>query len=316
MTSDFRDQLQAIKNKTNHYDKPHFTFEQQVERLKTLGLTVNNEAHAKKKLSHINYYRLSAYFIHFQTTKDRFNDDAAFEKLIETYSFDSKLRGLLFNAIENIEVFARTQIAYWHSQKYGPFGYLDKANFHPDCTQAFYDEIQSAIKGEVGRSDEAFKEHFKQKYGSTDLPVWAMVEVTSFGTISKLYKALPSDEQKAVVKEIKVANALFQNWLHTLSVIRNACAHHSRVWDKQLRISFLVPNKHRYFRDLESKKQRFDNTRVFFALSVIKCIFDAIGEEADFKQALVQLLQEYPHIDIASMGFPANWEELELWSDA
>lgn len=53
------------------YNKPHLTYQQQIELLKNRGLIVKDEQFAIIKLQHISYYRLSAYFLPFQSTKDR-----------------------------------------------------------------------------------------------------------------------------------------------------------------------------------------------------------------------------------------------------
>ena len=121
-------QLQIIKNKSNGYEKTHLSFELQLEKLKSKGLIIHNDSYAIKKLSHINYYRLSAYYIPFQYPKDsdipdKFYDNAEFRHIISLYDFDAKLRRLVFGALEIIEVHIRTQIAYYHTQIYDAFVY-------------------------------------------------------------------------------------------------------------------------------------------------------------------------------------------------
>jgi abortive infection bacteriophage resistance protein len=51
-----------------------------------------------------------------------------------------------------------------------------------------------AIREETGRSSETFISHFRDKYGTTDLPIWAMVEVVSMSTLSKIYAILKTTE--------------------------------------------------------------------------------------------------------------------------
>lgn len=142
-------QLQKIKNTTNTFNKPHLSFESQLEKLKNRGLCVRNEAFAIKKLSHINYYRLRAYFWLFQHPKDSpkkslFLDNIEFRSIIRVYEFDAKLRRLIFGAIETIEVYVRTQIAFCHAKEYEAFGYLDKENL--SCEELIFDSV---FKGEL-----------------------------------------------------------------------------------------------------------------------------------------------------------------------
>ena len=328
-------QLQTIKNNHNTYTKPHLTFEQQVKYLKSNGLIVPNEAYALKKLSHINYYRLSAYSLSFQYPKNTskaglFHEGTEFKDLIQLYTFDAKLRNILFGALETIEVYIRTQITYCHAKEYGAFGYLDKNNFN--CSEEDFDEIITEIRKESKRSDEKFINHFKSKYRTSDLPLWTIVEVLSFGTISRIFTAMKQSDKVVVCENLPINHKIFKRWMHSLTILRNICAHHSRAWNRELRVPFAIPSNNTLFNPIRKiikskfkeeiegsliyEDKEFDNNNsIFFALSVMKYIFDSIGEEVDFIIEIKQLLKSYPQIDIKAMGFVNGWEELELWSD-
>jgi len=328
-------QLQQIKNNHNTYNKPHLSFEKQVEHLKSNGLTVPNEAFALKKLSHINYYRLSAYFLTFQYPKKStkagfFHEETEFRQIIQLYDFDAKFRRLIFGALEVIEVYMRTQIAYHHTENYGAFGYLSHENFQ--CSIDEFEALVHDMKQESKRSDEKFIKHFRQTYNSNDLPLWSIVEVLSFGTISKLFYAMHNDDKKRVIEQIPVTTTVFSKWLHSLTILRNICAHHSRVWNKELRVPFAIPSKNSLFDPLRKiTKSKFkeevdgvliyedkeydNNNSTFFSLSVIKYIFDSIGEEVDFLTEIKQMITTYPDLDLKAMGFVEGWETFDIWSD-
>jgi abortive infection bacteriophage resistance protein len=323
-------QLQQIKNSFSTYNKPHLSFEEQVKKLKSNGLIIPNDSYAIKKLSHTNYYRLSAYCIPFQYSKngtkpDQFYPDVEFNHIISLYDFDAKLRRLVFGALEVIEVYIRTQIAYVHGAKYKPFGYLLHENL--ECDAAYFDKLTQDIKDECNRSDEKFIEHFRTKYNTTDLPLWSVVEILSLGTLSRLFSALKSEEQQAIADTLNVKPKALASWLHSLTIVRNRCAHHSRLWNVQLRIPFAVPSKSPLFTPLKTiKKIKFingeqkevlydNNASVFFALSVMKFILDGMGEEVDFITEVKQLITEHSVVDLKAMGFVDGWESLDIWSD-
>jgi len=323
-------QLQQLKNENNSYQKPHLSFEKQLEHLKSKGLIIPNEPYALKKLSHLNYYRLSAYSLNFKYPKesekaDYFYEGTEFREIIQLYDFDAKLRRLIFGALETIEVYIRTQLAYVHTSNYEAFGYLEDENFQ--CSREDFEKLMKDIKSESKRSDEKFIKHFKDKYNSTDLPLWSVVEVLSLGTVSRFFSLLKVDDKKEIVKAIGVHQKVFQNWLHALTIVRNMCAHHSRTWNKQLRIQFAIPAKNPLFEPIRKiTKKRFSHGKmqdreydnkssIFFALSVIKYILDSIGEEVDFVEELKDLLNSHPSIDKNSMGFVDNWSELNIWSN-
>ena len=313
--NDFASQLQTIKNQQNSYTKPFKTFEELLELLKSRKLIISNESYALLKLKHIGYYRLSAYFLPLQHKKDSdlkniFLPGVTFEDILELYYFDTQLRRLIFEAIERIEIYFRTQIAHIHASEYGAFGYLDRDNLK--CTQEFFDQLQEAINKEKERSKESFIAHFKEKYNTTDLPIWAVVEVISMSTLSKLYASLKTPQQQQIVKLFdKINKDVLHNWFHTLTVVRNICAHHARLWNKTLGVKFEVPKKHEEF-----KKIARSNDKVFFALSVIVFVLESIGEELAFKQQFKALLLEHPNVDTKAMGFVNGWEHLAMWSDA
>jgi abortive infection bacteriophage resistance protein len=309
----FKEQLQNIKNKNNSYSKLPKTFDEQLEILQNKGLIIRNKDFALKKLSSINYYRLSAYFEPFEygKTTDRANiflDDVKFEDIVSLYDFDIKLRMIVFEAIEEIEIYIRTQITYCHSQKYGTFGYLQSAHFKRNHNLDF-DELMTSIQKDVRNAlkHETFALHFKRKYNTTNFPIWAMVEVISISTLSKLYKFLTSDDKKEVIKEIPNINKdIFENWLHALSVVRNICAHHSRLWNKTLSIKFVVPKNITFFQNIRHDKS-------FFALSVISYILNFIGDKSDFVEKIKNILEQNPKVNAKSMGFIDDWSNTNVW---
>lgn len=328
-------QLQQIKNSANTYKKPHLSFDEQIKHLESNGLIVPNKTYALKKLSHINYYRLSAYTISFQYPKNCsksgiFFENTSFSTIINLYDFDAKLRRLIFGALETIEVYIRTQIAYYHSKEYGAFGYLDKNSFN--CSDEDFNELIEDIRKESKRSDEKFINHFKENYGTTDLPLWSVVEILSFGSVSKIFTAMKQSDKIQVCQNLPINHKIFKRWMHSLTILRNICAHHSRAWNRELRVPFAIPSNNYLFDPLRKitknkfkeeingeliyENKEFDNNNsIFFALSVIKYLFDNIGEEVDFVSEIKKLMATHPNIDLNAMGFIDGWENLDIWSD-
>jgi len=215
--NNLQEQLQPLKNKENTYQKEHKTFEEQLELLKKRDLIISNPQYALTKLQHINYYRLSAYFLPFQYSKNsenknKFLPNTTFEDIVKLYYFDTELRKIIFEAIEVIEVYLRTQISYYHSQSYDAFGYLDIKNLRENKQTEFYELHQDILK-EKERSKEVFIRHFKNKYNTSDLPIWTVVEIISFGSLSKLFMLLQEDEQNEVISSMgNINKVVFFKW--------------------------------------------------------------------------------------------------------
>lgn len=96
------------------YTKPPKSFQEQLQQLKDRNLTIEDDAKALSILANISYYRLSAYFLPYQTQKDWFDDGTTFKQIIDTYSFDRELRLLVFDCTERLEVAIRTRFIYFY----------------------------------------------------------------------------------------------------------------------------------------------------------------------------------------------------------
>ena len=64
------------------------TFDEQIDLLKSRGLIIGDEDKAKFILSNINYYRFSAYLIHFKKEDETYKENITFEHIYNLYLFD------------------------------------------------------------------------------------------------------------------------------------------------------------------------------------------------------------------------------------
>ena len=281
------------------FSKTHLTYEQQIELLESRGLIFSDKSYAKTKLEHISYYRLSAYYLPFQSEKDKFIEGTSFEDVLDLYYFDKELRKIIFNAIETMEVNIRANVVYNLSDKTDAFGYMDKCNLNIG-----YEEYLNLIQGiqrETKRSKELFVKHFKQKYKSDVLPIWMVIELISFGTLSRFFSAL-KPEHETMTKKLNVPPEVFKNWLHTINHIRNICAHHSRLWNKKFVIKAKLPRKVEQFKGIE-------NDKVFVVILILSYFFKSMKTSEGFVAKVDTLVKGNPNINIQDMGFPDNWKE-------
>lgn len=284
---------------SKNFTKTHLTYDEQIALLESRGLIIRDKELARRKLKHISYYRLSAYFLPFQKEKDVFVDDTRFEEILRVYYFDKELRKIIFNAIETIEVNIRANIAYSLSEQTGAFGYMKKENLNIHDVE--YLRLMETIQRETHRSKEAFVTHFKKKYESDILPIWMVVEIISFSTLSKFFKALKV-EQETITATLSVPPKVLKNWLHVINHIRNICAHHGRLWNKQFAIKALIPKKIHQFKDLK-------NDKIFMLIMILNYMFENMDTEDEFSEKIKKLLKEYPEIPLEALGFTEDWEK-------
>ena len=155
----------------SEYNKRPLTLPEQVTRLKQRGLIFDNETEATAYLFNISYYRLRAYTFPFQDNGEDSDhnftrSDIHFKDIIDLYCFDRRLRSLIFNAIEKIEVAVRTKIVQVYAESTGDSHWYEDENLY----RFGYDDLMSHIEADVDRSNEDFIKHYNSKYSEPPMP--------------------------------------------------------------------------------------------------------------------------------------------------
>lgn len=311
------------------YNKLPLTYSQQVELLKSRGLHFGNISRAERYLSEISYYRLSAYFLPFCSTKDKFNNNTSFDNILDLYLFDRELRLLVFDAIERIEVAIRTQIIYQLSHKYNDSHWQDNASlFQPPVTSSrsgktnnIYQDTQDIITNHKNsKHPEVFIKHYNLRYDYPENPPgWMCIELLTIGELSRLYNALKKNEDKqGIANFFGLHHTIFTSWLHSLVYVRNICAHHSRLWNRDLAIKPEVIKKPK--KPWIDKAFDSNNHRCFYVLSVIKYLLLSANPGNHLKDHLIMLLEKYQEVPIKYIGIPTidgktliDWKIQPLW---
>ncbi len=282
-----------------------------VSLLQSRGLTITDTFKAEKYLENIGYYRLSAYmypFLLIPKDQHRFKPNSEFSQVMMLYRFDKKLRLLIFNEIEKIEVAVRCAIVNIGCDMTGnPFWMTDSNNF---IDSGKFQHTMNLIDMELRRSREEFIVHFKQTYSDAYPPAWILAEVLPFGVITNIFNNIkPAHIKKSISRKFGLQVAPFESWLTIISLTRNSCCHHARVWNKQNTIRPMLPKRiiGRWI------SLPTDTLRIYFDICIIKFFLNTISPMNDMKVKIDTLLANYPAIDISAMGFPCGWENEPLW---
>lgn len=221
------------------YNKPACTNDFLIEQLRERGLTIENPDRANRYLNFIGYYRLSAYFLPYQFKKDRFRPGVDFNDILNLYIFDRKLKLVLMDAIERIEVAVRSSISNHLSlSTNNPHWFLDESHFDNYSEdkeksfknyQGFIDSIDNSLRKQ---HDATPLRHYYSKYSTPKYPpCWVLMEFLTLGQISKIYSILKTKHKKKIAKKFRTSWWLLEAVLLSLTVIRNKCAHHQRIWN-------------------------------------------------------------------------------------
>lgn len=293
------------------YDKPPLTYQEQAERLINRGLIADKDA-LVSRLQAVSYYRLSGYLYPFRQPDDSYRPGTTLDTIWHRYTFDRRLRLLLLDPIERIEVSVRTSLVYELSHQTGPFGYTQNGNL-PNLSGDRLGNFLTKLYEEKKRSPEEFVLHFNQKYGDVHayLPLWMSAEIMPFGMTLTLYRGVAKPIKQKIARELGVADDVLFSWLNSLNAIRNICAHHGRLWNRILGVKPMIPRGHKN-KDWQTPVL-IPNDRIFAVLSISKYMLDRIAPQSAWPQRLKALFAEYLEIPLGNMGFPKNWENSPIW---
>ena len=291
------------------YTKPFTTFDEQVDLLLGRGMKGDRDA-VREHLIDVGYYRLSGYWHIFKNENDTFRAGTTFQKVWDIYTFDRQFRLIVLDAIERVEVYFRTQLAYELAERTGPFGFLDPSNL-PRLSEQDYDKFIRKCKEKVRYSREPFIVHFKEKYGDCHElpPYWMLVNTMDFGQMLTLYKGSSVEIRNSLANKLGLSARVLESWLVALNTTRNICAHHGRLWNRVAGNRPMIPrNDARWHEPFEVLPDR-----VFCILTMLSYLLEQVAPQTGWRRRLFMLLAEHPGIDKRKMGFVDGWEDCPLW---
>jgi len=298
------------------FNKPPLNINEQVNQLIERGLIIDEEEYAQNLLKHVSYYRLAGYWWPMQSDKVNhvFKPNSKFSDVIALYNFDRELRLILFDTIEKIEISLRTKLIYHLSHEIDPWWFQHLSIF--DNT---IDAIKTlaTLSAEIERSKDTFIQEHKKKH-KDDLrfpPSWKTLELTSFGNLSKLYGNLKSNikSKDTIAYEFGVVNHTYlPSWLQSIAQIRNYCAHHSRLWNRNLpgRPKLLSRPPNNWIGDVPAESEL---SMIYIHLCCIKYLLNVIHPQNTLSSQLQLIFDKYKNVDPKAMGMKNNWASEPLW---
>ncbi len=311
------------------YTKPHLPVPDQVRLLAGRGLVITDPAGAARWLSVVGYYRLSGYWYPYRAPgpggvgrADTFAAGTTFEEVIDLYTFDRRLKLLVLDALERVEIAVRFRVGYTLGRR-GPYAHLDPDTLDRSFgATAAYTTWRRKVDTAQAASHEDFVEHFRTKYDGR-LPVWVVTEILDFGSLSHLYAGLQRRDRDEIAHGLGVTDAAGRgngaalvNWLRVLNYLRNTCAHHSRLWNRNLTVQ-LAPSHLTAITALAhlSGAGTAVTSRPAGVLAVLAYLTNHVAPDSAWAAELTTLVQtSLPpcHRAPEEMGFPAGWQSLTL----
>lgn len=300
------------------YTKAWQTYDGQLSLIREKGLDIDVDGiHYLKK---IGYYRLSGYWYpfrekdptNFKQNKENFQNGVRLSDVVDLYYFDKKLRLIVLDGIETIEIALRSNICLLYGAD--PFFYLNQDYFSKN-----FKEWHESFKKICKQSKAEWFLNAQDKY--TKLPIWIVVDLWDFGLLKNFYLNLKDDYQKKIAEIYGIDKYVLGNGLGGIKDIRNICAHHERLWNANLanRIGQKEFNKigDKVGYPHEESIYEKSNRNIYPILAIMQMLLKKIDANEEWGQKIKNhCLKEFPKnsfISLESSGFPSGWENAEIW---
>lgn len=318
-----------------------------VQKLKGQGLAFSDEPAAEAFLKKVSYFRFRGYLYPYldlsvaPPTPRTFKPASTFEKALEMYLFDEGLRTLIFQLLPKVEVALRAVLDGTVSAAAGHgFWYVDPAWFKKG---KFPERIISSLQASFCRSSEAYALHYHATYYNQVSspfkglpPFWVVSELSTLGQLKDFFENLredapgypPSATVPAPPKSTpldKMAHGLgaahfrdLVSWVSALRDVRNVCAHHSRLWNRNLRAPANIASKVSVAFPLNdpAKPASLKTNTVYAAIVALRLICRPLAINDGLHAGLSALFTSFPEAQshLFSIGMPLGWETDALWT--
>ena len=295
------------------YEKRILTIPDQISELKSAKMVIESVDAAKEFLSRVEYYRFRGYsFQFYNNSKKEYEDNTKFSDIVAICEFDAELSHMLFSMLSSIEVTLRSHLvdALLSYRKdglilYDPEIFDDKKKYWGN---------NSSISQEIARSSDVFIKHNFDKHDG-NVPVWATVEIMSFGTLSKTIKNLNTGTDSvyskladyykyptASGKTARPTKKLLTSWIQACVVLRNICAHNSRIYNRALNTTPEILDVDRL-----ASTPRYNG--IYKTLLAMKYLRPSDEQWSVFANQLKELISKYsPVVEIGRLNFPQDWQ--------
>lgn len=299
-------------------------------------MEITNETKALSSLQRIGYYRLSGYWHPFHESRkevsesgkdltvitENFHSGTAFSHVINLYVFDKKLRLLLMDALERIEIALRVDVAHLLGKR-DCWAHRNSNDLHEQFTSLNvrtgkipHQQWLERLDKTFNESQEDFVVRFKRQY-SDQLPLWMAIELWDFGSLSHFLGGMKIADLEEIARKYSVPRwELLKSWAHSMNYVRNICAHHSRLWNRSLTIQPKFPKTSEIPLLEHLLWNRHSQLHLYSVAAIIQYLLRTINPTSSWGKRLATHMAAFPNmpgVGVGNAGFPDGWERLELW---
>ena len=238
-----------------------FDFDERVAKLEQRGMIFNPGD--KDWLRQIGYYRVKPYWHNniervrqddgrFRTPKKggKFKGGTYFSGVRANYDMDAKLRQMLYPGLANVEVALREATSSVLQDRFGRYALYEPGLcvLHPgqesSSAEVVQHKLQKAAKNNWRSELRAVNLYMRRPTFENKWPVWQGVEIITFGELVTLFENLADAAIKTeIAKRLGYGDAeMLSCVLRQLTIVRNRCAHHGRIFNHEFMHKYDVPD--------------------------------------------------------------------------
>lgn len=302
--------------------------DEQINLLKTRGLTIEKEEKAEKYLLTNNYYNIiNGYSKPFLKSENNYIEGSSFDEVSHLHFFDKEIKETFFRAILNIEHHVKSILAYRFEEAYRNcnMAYLDINSYNHNESIAVA-KLITKLDRIINRNKKYRNNpirHYMNKYNK--VPLWVLTDYLDFGTLCYMIKVLPINIQNKIsldlINFIKDNNSNLEgvtftpnemiSFLNNIHEIRNICAHNGRlIYFKCKADAVYYPLIHEKY-DIDRNDERRNPYTTFVSMEcfLTKTEFAILNNTIRKRMRVLknQICSVPINEIIGLLGFPGNW---------
>ncbi len=303
--------------------KEFLTYQQQLEKLKSSGLTIEDEKVCCRVLADIGYFPVvNGYQSFFRDPSTRvYYKDATFGAILALYEFDADLRGIMLDALLKVEAKTRSALAYEFCATFGDSQekYLDAQCYSSsNGAKRVLPKLLNML-GYIANKDTSheYLVYYRKTY--RNVPLWVTVNAMTFGQISKMLSSLRDSEKARIAKRFGIKNPKeLSSFIRVLALYRNVCAHGERLFSHRCHVGISdTPLHSKLGIEKNGPDYSCGKVDVFSAVIALRYLLRK-DEFKAFKASLVKCVNGYLSTSgsigekrlLEAMGFPAEWMKI------
>lgn len=316
------------------------------------GLAIGDPTSALRELRRHGYHRLGGYRYPFRQLlpageqnaasrsyrDDKYVPGASFEDVLTLAEFDAKLRRVCLEGLLEFEVRLRSALAHRlaaiHPMAHVTKGCLDEAvcdeRTASDLTklESWLNTVRESQRRAVQADDDYVSHHFVE-HPATDVPVWALVELVDFGSLPFLMDLMRASDLNSVAREFGTNNGkTLVTWTRAQVDLRNVAAHSLRLFNRRMKRRIVIRSGSGAGPQLDHLVEHPKNLtdRAYSVLAVLAYVLKSHESGTNWHLTLRTQIRKFPDCagpvpseyqlsPSASMGFPSEWDTLDLWCE-